>query len=203
MCREVLEQYIDIYRSNYKQTKHFIIIQAMQVVQFIDTYNDQKSHTNFIIFFEKTGFIILTTLLSLYGFYYHTRRKYYTLISHTALTSYHAKRAGSFCYLSRTAWVVSVTACAWGTCWQLLQVQVFGELYDRMFAGGGGLAAGPLLAFETPRRRQHHQQHQHCHHQWQNEPAHRGHLRENRPLARAPIPCYYTQSPIQAWITED
>ena len=53
MCREVLEQYIDIYRSNYKQTKHFIIIQAMQVVQFIDTYNDQKSHTNFIIFFEK------------------------------------------------------------------------------------------------------------------------------------------------------
>ena len=35
----------------------------MQVVQFIDAYNDKKSNTNFII---------LVTLLSFYGLYYHT-----------------------------------------------------------------------------------------------------------------------------------
>ena len=165
----------------------------MQVVQFIDAYNDKKSNTN-LFFFEENKLYYSHHIVLFYGFYYHTEKILHTQSNNLVRTSsidVVPCKACWFCYLSRTAWVVSAIAPARGACWQLLQVQVFGELYDRMFAGGGGggLAAGPLIAFERPRRRQHRQQHQHCHNQWQNEPAHRGHLRKDRPpLAAAPIP---------------
>ena len=78
---------------------------------------------------------------------------------------------------------------------QSLQVQVLGKLYDRMVAGGGGqLAAGPFFVFDTPRRTQRRQQHQHCHHQWQNinEPVHgHGHIYE--PVASS---CFATCSSV-------
>lgn len=79
----------------------------------------------------------------------------------------------------RARWAACVIAPAGGLrlLQSSLQVQVLGELYDRtMVAGGGGggqLAAGPFMVFDTPRRTrlQRRQQHQHCHHQRQNEPA--------------------------------
>ena len=77
----------------------------------------------------------------------------------------------------RNVWVITLAGGTCTTITQLLQIQVFDRLYDRMVTGGD--LTGPCVAFKPPRRRHRRrcQQHyQHYNHQRKNEPGHRGHL---------------------------
>ena len=51
----------------------------------------------------------------------------------------------------RNLWVITLAGGTCTTITQLLQIQVFDRLYDRMVTGGG--LTGPCIAFKPPRRR--------------------------------------------------